>query len=358
MYVEMESEYADRFLIGLAGRYEHYSDAGNNLAGKLAIRYNISKQFSIRGSVNNGFRAPSLQQRYMSFTRLSPAIINGVFLISTQGIFRNNSDVAGAFGISSLQAERSMNVSGGITVNLHQGIRLTIDAYSIHIKNRIVLSGIFDRRINQDVNNLLSGISDVNQVQFFVNAISTRTKGLDVVLNGNWKIGKDDLVVMLSANFTQTRLYGEVKKAGNLKTDSLNNNTLFGIEEKTKLEKGQPSDKIILSLNYRTGKTGFIIRNTRFGKTAIAPAFTDPVTRVTSFLYETFNPRILTDISINHSLKKWLTVSLGANNIFNIYPDKLNDYRNTGEGNYIYGQEASPFGFNGGYYFISMELMW
>jgi len=38
-------------------------------------------------------------------------------------------------------------------------------------------------------------------------------------------------------------------------------------------------------------------------------------------------------------------VTLGVKNVLNIYPDKLNDYRNTQEGALIYGLEAAPFGF-------------
>jgi iron complex outermembrane receptor protein len=100
------------------------------------------------------------------------------------------------------------------------------------------------------------------------------------------------------------------------------------------------------------------IQNTRFGKTAIAPAYTDPVTRITSFLSETFSPKILTEISLAYSPKKWISVTLGANNIFDVYPDRLKDYRNTTDGMYIYSQEATPFGFNGGYYFLSIEIKW
>lgn len=354
-YVEMELE-KKRFLIDLAGRYEYYTDFGGNLAGKLAARYKLNQKFSLRSSISNGFRAPSLQQRYMSFTRINPVLLNGVLIFSTQGIFRNNSAVANVFGIPSLQGERSVNISSGVTSALSQNIRFTMDAFWIQIKNRIVLSGVFDRSVNSDVNTLLNGMTDVTQVQFFTNAISTRTKGVDIMFEGSYKVKNADLSIILGANFTQTKLFGKIKKAGTLKADSLNSNTLFSIEERIRMEEGQPADKIILSLFYRIGKTKLTIRNTRFGKTAFAPAYTDRVTRSTIFLYESFSPKILTDISLGYSPKKWFTVSIGANNIFNVYPDRLKDYRNSGEGIYIYGQEATPFGFNGGYYFISMEI--
>jgi hypothetical protein len=43
--------------------------------------------------------------------------------------------------------------------------------------------------------------------------------------------------------------------------------------------------------------------------------------------------------------------------MFNVYPDHLKNYMNTSEGIFIYSQKASPFRFNGGYYFVSMEVM-
>ena len=65
-YVDMETELNDRLLINLASRFEYYNDFGGNLAGKLATRYKLSDKLSLRGSVSNGFRAPSMQQRYYS----------------------------------------------------------------------------------------------------------------------------------------------------------------------------------------------------------------------------------------------------------------------------------------------------
>jgi iron complex outermembrane receptor protein len=88
----------------------------------------------------------------------------------------------------------------------------------------------------------------------------------------------------------------------------------------------------------------------------VCSSYIDLVTKITSFLSETFLPKILTDTRLAYSPKKWISVTLGANNIFDVYPDRLKDYRNTTEGMYIYSQEASPLGFNGGCYFVSLEL--
>jgi len=175
-----------------------------------------------------------------------------------------------------------------------------------------------------------------------------------MILHGNWNIHKASLGISLAANFTSTHLFGDIKTSDKLPADSLITNKLFNIEDIAKIEKGQPDNKIVLSIIYKTGKTKLIVRNTRFGKTSIAPIFTNP-TRV---IYESFSPKILTDISLTYSLKTWVTLTLGANNVFNVYPDRLKYYENTVQGSRIYSAEASPFGINGGYYYVSMAFKW
>ncbi len=350
-YVDVESEFATNLLIDLAGRYEYYDDFGVNVAGKIAARYKFSDKFSLRSSLSKGFRAPSLQQKYYSNTSKGSVISGGGLVPVISGIFCNNSVIANAFGIPSLQPEKSVNLSGGFTSRLDKHMNLTVDAYWIQIRNRVVLSGRFDKN-NPDVKRILQNYPDIDQVQFITNAINTKTRGIDIVMNGDWNIRKAVLGIMLAANFTRTNIFGPVQLADSLKNNTQNTNTLFNIEEKEKLERGQPGSKIILSTTLSKGKFEFVFRNTRFGNTASTTVFTNP----SDTLYEFFSPKILSDISVNYTLKSWLTITAGANNVFNVYPDRLKNYRNTGEGIFVYSQEASPFGYNGGYYFVSMAF--
>jgi iron complex outermembrane receptor protein len=348
-YVDFETEVARRFLVNLAARYENYSDFGGNLAGKIAARYKLSERFSIRASMNNGFRAPSLQQRYYAATTRGAVVRGAAITNAITGVFRNDSPVAQALAIPSLQAETSVNVSGGFTAAISKTIRMTVDAYWIQIRNRIVMSGRFDTT-NREVREILRPFPDITNVQFFVNAINTKTKGVDVVLNGNWTIKKANLLATLAGNFTQTRLFGDIKTAGRLAANEVNANTLFEREERGKLEMGQPDSKIIISLNYKTNKFELLVRNTRFGKTGIL--FNNAALNPN----ETFSPKILTDFSFSYTPKSWLTFTAGANNIFDVYPDRLQNSQNTQEGTLIYSLEASPFGFYGGYYFAGMAI--
>jgi iron complex outermembrane receptor protein len=349
LYIDLETDINDHFLINLAGRYENYSDFGNNLAGKLAMRYKLSSAFSVRASVSNGYHAPALQQIYYSATLSGFRNIPGVNPPIRIGTFRNNSDVAMAFGVKRLQPEKAINLSGGFTSTISSHINLTVDAYWIQIKKRLVLSGRFDRT-NPAVNSILVNLPEIDVVQFITNAINTRTRGIDIVMNGNWSIRKASIGIMLAANFNRINVFGPIQSTDKLPADSLNTNTLFNREEREKIERGQPGSKIILSGNYKRGKLEFLIRSTRFGKTSAVFNSADPLQD------EFFSAKILTDLSINYSPKTWLTITAGANNIFDVYPDRLKNYLNTTEGILVYSNEAMPFGYNGGYYFLSMAF--
>ncbi len=352
-YIEVEAELKNRLLFNVAGRYEYYNDFGGNMAAKLAARYKLTDKFMLRGSVSNGFRAPSLQQRHQNSITTSFLLSGGVFIPALRGTFPNDHEVIKALNIPSLTAERSINAGGGFTATMSRNISLTVDAYWIQIMDRIVLSGTLDRNIPA-VKRILDSLpgTRVDQVQFFTNAINTRTSGIDIILDGTWDIGKSKLGINLAANFTSTRLFGEIKASDKLPVDSLEINPIFNIEEQVKVEDGQPGEKIILSATYKLGRIGFLVRNTWYGEMRIAPVYRNP----TRILYETFSPRILTDISFNYSPKNWVTLTVGANNIFDVYPDRLKNYENTIQGIWVYSPEASPFAFNGGYYFMNMSF--
>jgi iron complex outermembrane receptor protein len=348
-YAEFESDLSSRFLMNIAGRYEYYSDFGGSIAGKLAIRYKFSDGLSVRASISNGFRAPSLQQRY--FTAITTTFNNsGTALIPIRkGTFPNDNPVVRSLDIPSLEPEKTINIGAGFTSSVSNHISMTVDAYWIEIKNRIVISGVFNSKIPA-VKKVLDSLN-VDQIQFFTNAINTTTRGIDIILNGKWNIHKSMLSIDLAGNFTSTRLFGAIKTSDKLPPDSLNTNTLFNEEERTKMEKGQPNSKIILSMAYQTGKIKWIVTNTRFGTTSIAPIYQKPL----RIMYESFSAKILTDVSLSYFLKKWIALTLGANNVFNVYPDRLKK-DNTSQGMWIYSPDASPFGFNGGYYYVAMSF--
>jgi iron complex outermembrane recepter protein len=354
-YADVEIELRSRLLLDFASRYETYSDYGGNLAGKMALCYEILPALAVRASVNNGFRAPSLQQKYLNTVQNLVIITGGIPVPAVGGIFPNHDPLVKAFGVPNLKPETSRNFSGGIIAKITNQIKLSIDLYGIEIRDRIVLTGVLHKDI-PGVKNILDSIPNlrVNQLQFFTNAIDSRTNGLDIAIQSHWDIGHSQLSVSLAANFTSTKVIGDVKGTHKLPTHS-KMNALFNIEERTKLEDSQPSDKVIFSLLYQMKKLQFNFRLTRFGSTSIRPYYALPLDE--SYPQE-FSPKWITDCNISWPVTSWSIISVGANNLFNVYPDKLKDGINTSQGMWIYSPEASPFGYNGGSYFASIKFTW
>ena len=349
VYADIETDLSDKLLVNVAGRYENYSDFGNNIAGKLALRYKLTNWLNIRGSVSNGFRAPSIHQRY--FSAISTVFQNtpSGLVPFQQGTFRNNSPLAAAFGIPSLEAEKSKNFSFGLTSAFARNWSLTADAYFIAIDNRIVITGSFPKS-NPAVAQILTNYPDVNAAVFFTNAINTETRGVDVVLAGNIPLGKGGLDITLAGNVNRTNVVGKIQTTSKLPNDSLNTNTLFNIEERGRVEHGQPRNKLSLSLNYRIGKFGLVIRNTRFGE--VGTIFNGADRKRDEY----FSPKLVTDASLSFRPFKALNIVVGANNLFDVYPDKQKNPANVSLGRFVYSRGATQFGFNGGYYYVGMNV--
>jgi iron complex outermembrane receptor protein len=353
-YVDLESDVSDKFLVNVAGRFENYSDFGSNFAGKLSLRYKFLEALSFRGSVSNGFRAPSLHQRFFSN-------VATVFVSSTSGlvpvqntILRNNSDVAKAFGIPSLQAEKSMNYSVGFTSKPTSTWSITTDAYLINITDRIILTGAFNKAASTVVSNILAGYPDVNSAAFFTNAIDTRTKGLDIVVAKNLKAGLSNITLTLAGNFNKTEVTKTKQQSTTLASDpALNSKVLFNAEEEGRIERGQPRNKFSLNMNYSLKKLGFNVRATRFGEVSTV-FFNTTNFQTDATRDEYFSPRIVTDASISYKLLNAINLTIGANNIGDVYPDKLKNFLNTSDGRFVYSRNATQFGFNGGYYYTSL----
>ncbi|MEO7960472.1 MAG: TonB-dependent receptor [Ginsengibacter sp.] len=348
-YVDLETDITKNLLVDVAGRYEYYSDFGGNVAGKLAARYKFSNAFSLRGAISNGFRAPSIHQRF--FSAVSTVFLNtpSGTLPFQQGTFRNNSAIAAAFDIPSLDAEKSVNYSIGITSKPASNVSITLDAYQIEIRDRIVLTGSFSKS-NPTVAAILANYPDVNTAIFFTNAINTRTQGIDLVTSVDFKMSKGNLNATLAGNLNKTRLFGSIKTTSKLPADSLNTNTLFNIEERGRMEHGQPGSKFSLALNYRINKWNFVARTVRFGKVSTIFNGTDRTRD------EYFSEKFVTDLAISYKPVQVIQITLGANNIFDVYPDKVKNVANTSNNRFLYSRSSTQFGFNGGFYYASLNF--
>ena len=199
-YGDVEGEILSRLLVGIAGRYENYSDFGSNFSGKISGRLKIIDAIALRGSVSTGFRAPSLHQRY--FSNISTQFVSGL-PSNTLTVNYDDPIARKVNGVDAFQPETSVSFTIGATARLAKTTTITVDVYQIEIKDRVVYSGAFSRSLLGFATTDYIGVNNVN---FFANAANTRTQGVDVVVNSKNKVGKGSLNATLAMNFNKNEV--------------------------------------------------------------------------------------------------------------------------------------------------------
>lgn len=361
-YVELDTDPFEGFTTTIAGRYEHFSDFGSTWNGKFAARWEPVDGFALRGSVSNGFRAPSLHQQF--FTTTSTNFIAGLPVdISTLAV---NSPVALALGSQPLEPEKSFNVSLGATANPMRGLTITADLYQIQIDDRIVLTenlgaaGSGTAAQNAAVKAILdaNGFQSVGAARFFINGLDTTTRGIDVVAVyrtrmagfGNWSLSA-------AYNYNKTKIDERINALGPLA--SIPGLVLFGRVEGLRFTHGQPRDKIVFSADGDIGNFGITARTTRYGK-VVSPGAAAPIAAPLSLT--DFGPddiflkaKWITDLELRYKALGHVELAIGANNLFDVYPTRSPFGARPASigGVYPANQEYipysifSPFGFNG-----------
>ncbi len=342
-YVDLDTKITKSWELGLAGRFEHYSDFGNDTSGKLSSRYEFSPAVAVRGSVSNGFRAPALGQEYYSAG--ATAQYKGVdYTIANLPV---NSEAAKLLGAQPLKPEKSTNVSLGIVLKPMTGMTLTADAYTIALRNRIVQSaqiglspsGVLD----PDLAALLTaqGITGIEAARYFLNGVDTphQRPGCRGHLSRAPlpSMGRDR-----SDAGRRLQPHEDHQRAGRRAADAVRHAGVQPRSRRTQLTMTTPKSKFILSGEWTLGKWRVFGRETRYG------SFTTPSTVTGGYSYE--KPKYITDLEVGYTVVKNLELSVGAQNAFDVYPDKTNPKNfsaSTFNGAQIYNS-ASPFGLDGG----------
>jgi len=345
-YVDLEFNFSPAFLVNIASRYENYNDFGSTLNGKIAMRYKVGDRFAIRASGSTGFRAPSLHQRFLSVT--STLFVAGVpFEVGT---FTNDSRPAELLGIPKLGPEKSKNVSVGFTGNLGK-FKVTLDGYFIKIDDRIVITDLFQGSnaanasdVDKEIFRLLA-LANANRASFFANAINTETKGIDLVVSYSRKLGPGNFRADLTGTLSKTERVGNIKASPKLVGKE---NIYFSESNRIFLEESVPRQKAGLTLTYGINKLNFFLRNVFFGE--VTEATNIPATQ------QVYDSKVITDLSVGYKLTKSLRLSIGANNLFDVYPDETTDIGTRSSNQFIYSRRATQFGYNGRYLFGRIEL--
>ena len=362
-YADIEAEFSDQFLATGAVRFESYSDFGETVNGKIAGRYSFTDNFALRGAVSTGFRAPSLHQVWFNNVSIQFVLDATGNLVPARVLTgENNSPVTKAFGVPDLEEETSLNISAGFTARPTPNLSLTADFYRITIDDRIVLTSRFS---NSDpiVAQILAPFESqgVGQAQFFTNAVNTETQGVDVVAAYTTVVGDGRLTITGAANVTDTEVTDTniPQEMANIFADGDLNavrNTLFNREERNRLEDALPRQKGNVSLKYERGQYSITARANYFGNVEYKPT--------NDANDETFGAKTLFDLNVSYEVRPGATLTVGANNILNTFPDKhcddqaspQNNCSNYSDGRFPYSRRVTQFGMNGGFYYARLGL--
>ncbi|MEP6947798.1 MAG: TonB-dependent receptor [Ginsengibacter sp.] len=371
IYADLEQDFSKKWLVEGALRFENYSDFGSTLNYKIATRYNVSDNFTIRGASSSGFRAPSMQQKFYAKT-------NTIFVSTTSGLvptesgtFTNDSKPAEILGIPKLKEETSQNYSIGFTTTPVRGLEITVDGYLINIKNRIVLTNNFTGGTDTTLTRLLKD-NGATTANFFTNAIDTRAKGLEAVASYHTSSNK---VNRFRFTLAGTFIKNEVKKGANgkpiIKASEILINSgqisnYFNREDQSRFEVTNPNSKVDFTINYNHKKLGAMLRFAHFGKVTYLDPSIDPAkpdafplnafTGQKETLDQVFTPKTVTDLSLSYDLAKYFTLTVGSNNIFDVYQDKQKHSSNVSLGRFIYSRRVEQMGSNGRFVFARVSF--
>ncbi len=367
VYAGVESQITDRLNLDLGGRFENYSDFGSTAIGKAAGRFAVIKkdenELALRGAVSTGFRAPGLQQLWYStiFTQFVNDPDTNELRPSEILLSPNDSAVTRAFAAPELKEESSVNFSAGFTARLLGNLSVSADYYRVQIDDRIVLSGLFDTAdpvLGDAITDIVDEFPGVVSAQFFVNAVDTTTNGLDIVADYTHRMSEGVLKGSVAANFTSTKV-DNVKvpesmqqRFGGIAGGAERVREIFlGRYGKNLLEDLRPRVKGTLGLRFDRGNFSTGARANYFGPTEYHADAGEE-------LDEEFGAEVTVDVDLGYRVgRMWW--SIGANNVFNNYPDELKNPDNRNSDSFLYSPSTvaagAPYGIEGAFYYARLQ---
>lgn len=343
-YTGLDWDATETFFVGGALRFENYSDFGSNLSWKLNARQFIGdEKGAIRASISTGFRAPSLHQIYLS--NVQTLVSGGT--VSNQGTFNNVSDVIRGLGVPALDAETSFNITAGFTYKFSNNFSFTADYYNVNVDDRVLFTGEIGFDGDDNNTNPVEQIlidNSVTSIKYFVNALDTRTQGLDLVLDlRNVVLGNSTqlLDLVLSMNINDTDIENDRITSPGVVGDV--GYEIFNRKEQSRITSARPGFKSLLGVTWKVGKFRATVNNTYFGEVTWQHA-TDPS------LDQTFGGKLVTDLILGYKVNNRLKFDLTVNNLFDVYPDPIepgSDFVTDLGGRFRWPWEVNQFGFLG-----------
>ncbi len=329
-YVDVEADVTSALTLGVAGRVENYASFGTTELGKFQVRFKATDWLALRGTASNGFHAPTPGQ--YSVETLSTTFIPGTTTQVQIGTYPVTSAIAKYYGAVNLKPEKSTNFSAGLVFTPMQDLLVTLDGYSIAVKDRIGISQTF--AVTQaDINKLaaLAYVGAGGTVQYFTNGFDTKTKGADLVGTYAFHIGDGHLDTSLAYNYNKTDVT-------NYNPNVISQARIIDIQHYA------PNTRINLAAKYTLGPFHASLQENYYG------TYRDQ----NDYPGQLFSAKFTTDIDFTYNIWENVTAGIGGKNIFNAMPDVVNGVSpltgGLGDGE-RYPRTGGPFGFNGAFWY-------
>ena len=343
VYVGAETDITEQFTAGVAGRFENYDTFGSTVVGKVNARYNFSDAFALRFTAGTGFHAPSPGQN-------NTQIVTTNFRSGNQvqtGTYPVTSDIAQYYGATSLSPEKSTNFGGGIVLKPADKLSITLDGYTVKVKDRIGISQTFT--VSQIDLNALPSLAVVGlngDVNYFTNGFDTRTTGFDLVANYRTNLADGPLTLTFAYNYNKSKVTRRVLAA--------NGQPLISDEQAFNISNLPPKHRVNMSANWQIGDFSINARENYYSSWA----------NQLEYPGQTFSSKFVTDLDISYTFAEKFTLTLGANNLFDTYPDRIAPtptnpifaLTNSLADGQIYPRSGGPFGINGGFYYVRIAI--
>ncbi len=338
VYVGAEADVIDALTLGVAGRYEHYDTFGSAYVGKLSALYRVTEGFSVRGTVGTGFHAPSPGQNNVQ-------ILTTNFVAGNQvqtGTYPVTSPIAQYYGSRSLKPEKSTNFGAGFILTPVSAVTLTVDGYSIKVRNRIGITQNFSvTAADVAAEPALAAVGVGGVVNYFTNGFDTRTNGVDAVGSYRTNLAGSPLNLTLAYNYNKSKVIRSVP--GTISAAQIINVSNLA-----------PRHRAIFSAGWRVGDISVNARQN----------FYSSWRNETDYPGQKFGAKFTTDFDVSYTLAERYTLTLGAYNLFNEYPDRISpttanpifDLTESTADGQIYPRTGGPFGINGGFLYARLRV--
>ncbi len=323
-YVDLETNLNKDLLVGVAGRYEEFETFGDTLNGKFDARWQATPMVALRGAISTGFRAPTVGQA--NIQNVTTAFVDG--RLENVGTYPVNHPLSKLKRAQELKPEKSFNLSAGTVLDVGN-LNVTVDYYRVQVRDRIARGGQIpltpsDLEVAQSL-----GFTDIFRVAYYANAFDTTTNGVDIVATYPMQIAGGNTLWTFAGNYNRTEV-----------TD-INNPDAINAKRVVQLEKTLPWFRFTLTGDHRQGPWRFL------GRVYWYDGFTEYTTDGEDNTRVDAGDQWQVDMETSYTMKTGLTVSLGAQNLFDSYPDRSQP----GVSGTKY-PEYAPFGFNGGFYYL------